>query len=386
MKWKNKGNEFDSLAKGFTQNRKIFIYGAGYMGKYLYEKLKPFGCVEGFIDNDKKLQNKKLFDRRIMSIEDYVTKVKKKCIVIFAPNNIGTEFDFRDQLLKQGYISGVDIFSWREFITTYLPIYLIYSYQKVFISTVSLIMTTECNLNCKDCLNFTYANKNKRHFSVEKILDDIDKFFQKVDYVDLFHLCGGEPFMYPEFEKIVEYVGCHYRKKMNVLGTTTNGTIIPRNTLLSAFKKNEVTVYLDDYRKNVDLARKNFNTVESLLKKEKVNYILQQPKNWFSLKNDKIIDNVDELISHFDCCNIPYVSLHDGKVYKCNYADYATEAGIREECENDYFILDNVSERRNKEFIEFTLGYSDNGYCDYCKQCAGFLSINIPSLEVAEQF
>ncbi len=52
MKWSNKGHEFDLIGRKFKVNKKVFIYGAGECGKYLFNKLLFVNCVEGFIDND----------------------------------------------------------------------------------------------------------------------------------------------------------------------------------------------------------------------------------------------------------------------------------------------------------------------------------------------
>lgn len=38
------------------------------------------------------------------------------------------------------------------------------------------------------------------------------------------------------------------------------------------------------------------------------------------------------------------------------------------------------------EFQEYVLGYSERGYCEYCKNCRGYININTKKIEVAEQY
>ena len=55
------------------------------------------------------------------------------------------------------------------------------------------------------------------------------------------------------------------------------------------------------------------------------------------------------------------------------------------EHENDVFVLEDYSVDRRMEFLEFMMNYSDRGYCELCKKCKGFITINGDQCMVAEQ-
>ena len=137
-----------------------------------------------------------------------------------------------------------------------------YSWNKVYVPSVSLVITTLCNLDCKGCLAFIHSNKNQKHYALEDLTKDIDCIFSKVDRIGLFHLTGGEPLLYPYFSELVNYIIGKYKNKIFQLGTTTNGTVVPADEICKEMKKAEMYVWVDDYRKNVSIANKKFDSVK----------------------------------------------------------------------------------------------------------------------------
>ena len=52
---------------------------------------------------------------------------------------------------------------------------------------------------------------------LDQVKKDIDIFFSVVDYIMLFHISGGEPFLYPYLKELVTYIGENYRDKIHFL-------------------------------------------------------------------------------------------------------------------------------------------------------------------------
>ena len=78
--------------------------------------------------------------------------------------------------------------------------------------------------------------------------------------------------------------------------------------------------------------------------------------------------------------------MREGKLYSCNYAAYATVAGIAgEQDTEEVYDLANHDDSRNKELVEFRLGYTSKGYTNFCKKCMGFTTYNNCPVPVAEQ-
>ena len=94
----------------------------------------------------------------------------------------------------------------------------------------------------------------------------------------------------------------------------------------------------------------------------------------------------DLLISHRDCCRHAWEELRDGKIYSCNYAAYATVAGIAGEQDiEETYNLATFTPDKKKELVEFRLGYTEKGYTNFCKKCRGFTPENNEEKEPAEQ-
>ena len=74
------------------------------------------------------------------------------------------------------------------------------------------------------------------------------------------------------------------------------------------------------------------------------------------------------------------------KLYNCNYAAYATVAGIAgEEDYEETYDLNSFSEDMKKELIEFRLGYTVKGYTNFCMKCRGFTTENVTKVRPAVQ-
>ena len=94
----------------------------------------------------------------------------------------------------------------------------------------------------------------------------------------------------------------------------------------------------------------------------------------------------EKLIKHRSECNQSWQELRDGKLYNCNYAAYATVAGIAGEQDvEEIFDLTKFNNEKKKELIEFRLGYTTKGFTNFCKKCRGFTQENKDEVKVAEQ-
>ncbi len=387
MKWRNKGHEFDEIGKNFV-NKMIYIYGAGGVGNALFEKL--YFCkdkVAGFIDNFK--AGTIINEKKVIDIEHFIELDCKNNIVIVAGSDFNMSL-FSQSLRRAGYRDGINLFNVYDFEYFYMSLFSIYGCDKLYVPVVGHLVTTKCNLDCKGCLNFTHVNPIKRHYEYEVLKEDIDKFFSAVDYVGMFSVCGGEPFLYPLLSDVIAYIGRNYRERICELRVTTNGTIVPSECLCKTLEKNRVTVYVDDYRKNVSLARKKYSSVINALKNNDISVVENDAEYWFMFEK---IENCqtqwtgeEQLINHFNACSMPFVSLHNQKIYQCNYADYAYESQCYLADVRDYFDISEWNVGQKMEFQEYVLGYSERGYCEYCKNCRGYININTKKIEVAEQY
>lgn len=85
--------------------------------------------------------------------------------------------------------------------------------------SVYLMLTCRCNLKCKICTIWQYANKNSE-LKTKKIFDIIDQISSMG--INNIHFSGGEPLLRDDIFQILEYS----KSKNLMTGLTTNGTLI----------------------------------------------------------------------------------------------------------------------------------------------------------------
>lgn len=149
MKWKHRGHEFDEIAsqipKGF--GRKIFIFGAGKLGKNAGMCIDALGLLGGFIDNDTKRFGEHLWGKSISSLEEYLSHNDERAIVIAVSKKNIVEIE--SQLLDKKLIHGKDYFLYDEFMDRILPIIATYYMDKTFMRLAQITLTERCSLKCK---------------------------------------------------------------------------------------------------------------------------------------------------------------------------------------------------------------------------------------------
>lgn len=372
MKWTKKGHELDHVYRKMQEKDLFYIFGAGDYGRQLYQIMKDEIAVAGFIDNNPHKQGQELCGEMIYKLQDI--KWGRNIGIIVAVSQFSRSAVVK-QLQEAGYVEEEDYFKIEPFMSAWY----VYKYDKVYFTNISMLPSTACNLNCELCLNFNpYAAKPDVR-SIEQVKEDIDLFFNCVDYVMLFHVSGGEPFLYPHFAEVIEYLGTKYRHQILTLRTVTNGTVVPKDELLQRLSGIDFEITVDDYREAVPDSKEDFARLIKKLEKYHIKYEINKAEAWIDLAptvTDHSMWTEEQLTTHFDNCAQTWQELRDGKLYSCNYDGYATVAGINEQQKEEVFDLRSFVPERKKELVEFRLGYNDKGYTNLCRHCRGFYMDN----------
>ena len=382
MKWTNKGHEFDHVYENLKKKKSFYLFGAGMYGQAMYEELTKLEVnILGYIDNDQIRQHKVFNGKQIYALDEIELKRDEAIIVCVTPFSRGP---IMQQLQIAQYVYNENVFT----MEIYMSLKYVYELDKMYISSISFLPSTRCNLNCEACLNFTPYIKHQMIRPLDQVKKDIDIFFSVVDYIMLFHISGGEPFLYPYLKELVTYIGENYRDKIHFLQTVTNGTIELKDDILEVLAKYQVGITIDDYRDAVPEKREAFDKALAQVEKYQLRHDVNKVDKWIDLaptKTDHSDWNEWRLIKHFESCHEPWQELREGKLYSCNYASYAAVAGLVEENEEENFKLDTYTKNQMKELMEFRLGYNTKGYVEFCKKCAGFVDINPYIVEPAKQ-
>lgn len=240
----------------------------------------------------------------------------------------------------------------------------------VHIFQTDVLVTEKCTLACSHCNMFMPHFVSPNHRNIEIIKSDIDSFFNISDYVSVFHLVGGEPFLHPQMEDIIRYVLHNHIDKIDKFIITTNGTILPKQSTLELLKTNDVILSVSDYSDKLEHIQKKVEKVIQTLKEWDINHYVRTEIEWYDFGDLRIKKNLstDELVKHFDSCTAPFRGLNDGKFYYCHLNTSAVLTKLFPLNENDYVDLKNVNK---EDLIKFDLGYTDLGYLTFCDNCNG---------------
>ena len=103
-----------------------------------------------------------------------------------------------------------------------------------------------CNFKCRDCGSLCpYVQSEYRRQDVESVIDDLKIFLDAVAVVRKLQIQGGEPFIYSDLDKLVDFVGNDDRVQRCIIAT--NGSITPSDKLMSTLKKNDAEIRISNY-------------------------------------------------------------------------------------------------------------------------------------------
>lgn len=382
MKWKNRGHEFDHMYQEISEKKGFYLFGAGDYGQqflHVFEKEIP---IKGFIDNDPVKQGKIIRGMKCYSPED-VTLSNDEGIVITMSQIARVKTI--EQLKECGYKKDKTFFIIEEF----LSVYYVYKNEQVYFSSISFLPSTACNLDCRYCLNFNPFAKQFYVREWEDLVKDVDLFFSCVDRIMLFHISGGEPMIYKYTADLALYIDKNYGNRIDTLRMVTNGTIVPKDEMLEKLSKCRLEITVDDYREAVPRFTEQFDRLICKLKEYQIPYYINKVDSWIDLdpeKTDYSGRTEEWLEEHRENCSQSWQELRDGKLYSCNYASYATVAGIAGEQDlEEVYDLTKFIPKKKKELVEFRLGYTTKGYTNFCKKCRGFTPDNREAMKPAVQ-
>ena len=258
-------------------------------------------------------------------------------------------------------------YTWYKNIASIWPFVLT---QKVHIFQTDVLVTEKCNLACSFCNMFIPHYELPKHRDAQIILSDIDSYFNLVDYVSIFHLVGGEPFLHPNIKDIIEYILEKYSDKIDKFIITTNGTVLPKEEILEVLKHNNVILSVSNYSNKLEKLKSKVERVVDTYKVNNINHYVRNNIEWYDFGDLRIKNNMSEedLINHFDSCTAPFRGLNDGKFYYCHLNTSAVLTKLFPLNDNDYVNLSDVS---SEDLIKFDLGFTELGYITFCDNCNG---------------
>ncbi|EGL54721.1 radical SAM domain protein [Methylophaga aminisulfidivorans MP] len=135
-------------------------------------------------------------------------------------------------------------------------------------SLATFVINQKCTLSCSHCGQYInhYSKEERINFSLDKVKSDIDNIFESIDGIGYVSIIGGEPFVHPELDKIIEHVLT--KTNFGVIGITTNGICDIEDSLLEKLNNGKTRIIFSDYtaalnENQIKLFKKNVNKVAS---------------------------------------------------------------------------------------------------------------------------
>ena len=309
--------------------KNIIVYGAGYFGKKVYEKVSQYYSddinILRYIDEKK---DGKVVDIPIIRLTEYNTY---EVPIIIALENRRTIKNVYGSLRN---IGATDIYM---FLNRDNPRYVgnvflddecvkIVGDESEIIPHVETHAVDYCNLNCKACIHYS-ALYNKEEQDNSAIYSDIREIAELSKDILSFYIMGGEPLLREDLSDVLELSRRTFPN--SDIQLLTNGILISEHldTLFHMLCKNNITITISEYSPTIG----NRDRIKHVLESYNVPYIIRpyDSKNKFiktiSLSKDTPYKNI--------CICNGCVNIYKGRIARCPAVMYLDRL-------NDTFSLD----------------------------------------------
>jgi len=242
---------------------------------------------------------------------------------------------------------------------------------KMIFRNLTIVVNQKCTLKCKFCYSYTnhYVGDNRLNFSTERILKDIDLFFDAVDGVKLVPLIGGEAFMHPDLNKIVKKILT--KDNFGILNVTTNGVCKITAEDLDGYTDDRVQMVFSNYKECIteqqrDLYDKNVEFARS----QGVHVIVPNDTPQWAMPTSLYDqnDSIEIMQQKFKVCRGEFDCkyLKNGYFYPCPIVDPVHCLGIADH-PTDYVNIGEVSSSEELRYkiqeVELRDHYKTCGHC-----------------------
>ncbi len=199
------------------------------------------------------------------------------------------------------------------------------------VKSLDVVLTERCSLKCVDCSNLMQYYQKPIGAEVDVLDESLKNFFETVDYVSELRLIGGEPLVSKNVERILDTIYSYSNFDKIVL--YTNGTVIPKESILKKFQDPRVWVKISDYGPVSRKAQLLADTCKSL----NINCIHEQVTEWEDvgriLDRDRTVDQ--NKIVFGNCCVNDTLTLLHGNLYACPFSAHTDNLGVLKNAEAD---------------------------------------------------
>lgn len=229
------------------------------------------------------------------------------------------------------------------------------------------LISQKCTLKCKHCCEMIPYLKNGRFVSCDTVISDIRKIAQSCHFLKFVYFIGGEPFLHPEFEKIL--LELLQLENIGYIKSFTNGTVFPSDSLCKILKNPRIMLTVSNYEKVLSgKLKENFYATKKKLDEWRIHYVFNPQLEWrdfssFEFHEDKK-HTLEEIFSN--CSLSHYRRLHEGILYHCAHQYAGIQLGELIEFPHECIHIHEYDPIELAKVIE---DWDKLPYIDACRYC-----------------
>lgn len=382
------------------KNKRIICFGASQLAKDFFNEYKCENYVEFFVDNDKK-KNDTLFNVNGKDFKIYLPEALKNLssdnyVILITSSYYNEIWNQLEQIHElenmEGYIynlltfdSDKEKFYYKRLIKPVIKRYkeilidrgksieeanelacekerLMKEENKFIVEFMIFVLSNVCSLKCKNCSMLMPYFKKPHFEKLQDVLDEMELFLSAVDECIEINLIGGETLMYPDLDKVLEWL--INNDKVFKISFSTNATIIPNERVLELLKNEKIVVCISDYGQLTKLAQ-----LVEVFEKNGIRFWLRSDMKWIDAGGVEKRNKSNELLKfeYSNCFASKFCkAIASGKIFGCERAARMLALDAYKS-DKDYFSLnkdDSIEELREKIKKIHMLDYMEA--CDYC--------------------
>lgn len=249
--------------------------------------------------------------------------------------------------------------------------------------SVTLIINQRCSLKCKCCTSYMneYPIEERKDIPLDRICDDIDRFFDAMDSVGTVTVMGGEPFMHPQLSDIIQKLLT--KKNFGLVSIATSGTYPIKPEQLKGLDDKRVNVSFSNYEHAITENQKKmmYQNIE-MIKNAGISYTVGVTIPEWSVPSTlyDLGDTEEAMIAKKAACGQPprCMQIKNGKLHPCDFATalYSLNLG---RYEMDYVDIEHADSKETlKESIR---AFIDQPYYRTCGHCTGMQGLTSKAAE-----
>jgi organic radical activating enzyme len=260
--------------------------------------------------------------------------------------------------------------------------------NKVLIPELGIPLLLKCTLKCEYCNAFSPYSDDI--FPTNELIDSFTNWSNKIE-PQFISLCGGEPFLHPDYEKIIFNVRSIWNHSQ--IQIVTNGTLLNNvsDEFLTRIKELGISLHISKHVNTENYNTIIRNTIERIASLGVEYCVADSYNNW------KPCHQIDQngiplpYQSHpqkawLNCISKKYTTLLKDHLYRCCDLAYAIHATQNKKISTDWLKTLNhngvVTNNNPQEIIDYlTMGVMPE--CSICREKNSFVkSKQIPSVQL----